>query len=563
MNEETVPVFDLRHDAWITVQNLDGSIGDVGIVELFARAHQIGCMSNELPTIDFAIIRVLLAVLRQAHGQVQDADETWAEAWAAYTLDVTRIAKYLDKEGISGSFNLLDPVRPFMQVPGLQTAKGDSDSPARLIADVPAGAHYFTTRSGSALDRLGFAEAARWLVHVQAFDYSGIKPGATDDRRVSGGKGYPIGAGWAGQLGGLYLQGATLKETLLLNLHFNERGRDDADSAVWERSALTGASARGDNATEKDPDGTQVFPIGDSDIFTWSSRRVRLKADADGIISALVTNGDRLIPQNSHVFEPMSLWRDSLTQAKALKLDQVWMPKRHDPDRSAWRGLGALIGSGEVSASGAADAGRPAVVHRLSVLMTAGMLPPGYHMNTVLVGFSYGTQDSSFQNLYCDQLSLEASLLTPQGVRHRGMAIDAVKRTETAVYRLGKLAEQILVAGGNDRPTDQGMVLSAVYFEFDTLFRNWLKGISVDQEATEFAIAWNVAARGILFKHSDALLRKASPRSIQGRFDADGHLRTAHTATNAFAKHVFEEFPVATESPEHTNNPTTEETHVQ
>src|SRR5699024_2697574 len=60
-------------------------------------------------------------------------------------------------------------------------------------------------------------EAARWLVHCMAFDISGIKSGAVGDPRVKGGKGYPIGIGWSGWLGGLYFEGDTLFQTLMLN----------------------------------------------------------------------------------------------------------------------------------------------------------------------------------------------------------------------------------------------------------------------------------------------------------------------------------------------------------
>ncbi|NYN06610.1 type I-E CRISPR-associated protein Cse1/CasA, partial [Salmonella enterica subsp. enterica serovar Typhimurium] len=65
--------------------------------------------------------------------------------------------------------------------------------------------------------KLSFAEAARWLVHTQAYDYSGIKPGVEGDPRVKGGKGYPIGTGWSGMTGGTVIRGTTLLETLLLN----------------------------------------------------------------------------------------------------------------------------------------------------------------------------------------------------------------------------------------------------------------------------------------------------------------------------------------------------------
>src|SRR5947199_72580 len=115
---------------------------------------------------------------------------------------------------------------------------------SKLISDVPNGAPMFTTRIGGDLS-VPYAEAARWLVHCQAFDPSGIKAGAVGDDRVKGGKGYPIGVAWSGLLGGVLLEGRTLKETLLLNLiaaDFDVCGRDPAvDLPVWERPPVTAA----------------------------------------------------------------------------------------------------------------------------------------------------------------------------------------------------------------------------------------------------------------------------------------------------------------------------------
>ena len=57
---------------------------------------------------------------------------------------------------------------------------------------------------------LGFAEAARWLLYINAFDDTSAKPK---------GKGLPSpGVGWLGRLGLITGVGNNLFETLLLNL---------------------------------------------------------------------------------------------------------------------------------------------------------------------------------------------------------------------------------------------------------------------------------------------------------------------------------------------------------
>ena len=88
-------------------------------------------------------------------------------------------------------------------------------------------------------ERLSFAEAARWVVHAHAYDTSGIKTGAVGDPRVKGGKVYPLGVAWAGTLGGVFVEGENLRETLLLNLVAfdtdNLRIDPDEDRPAWRR----------------------------------------------------------------------------------------------------------------------------------------------------------------------------------------------------------------------------------------------------------------------------------------------------------------------------------------
>ena len=176
------------------------------------------------------------------------------------------MAAYLDQH--RERFDLLHPVTPFFQVAGLRTAKDEIASLNRIVADVPNGEAFFTMRACGA-DRLQFGEAARWVVHAQAFDPSGIKSGAVGDPRVKGGKGYPLGVAWAGNLGGVLAEGTTLRETLLLNLIAADtttlRAQED-DRPAWRREPCGPAEAK-----------DLVFrPSGLRDLYTWQSRRLRL-----------------------------------------------------------------------------------------------------------------------------------------------------------------------------------------------------------------------------------------------------------------------------------------------
>ena len=207
-------VFDLVHHAWIPCRERDGVVTELGILGALERAHELVGLSGDVPTQMFALTRLLLAVL---HGALDGprSVEDWDELWAKGELPVPRIASYLAQH--RERFDLLHPETPFLQVADLRTAKDETSELSKLIADVPNGVPFFSTREGGDLS-LSFAEAARWLLHCHAFDPSGIRSGVIGDKRAKNGKSYPIGVGWSGLLGGLLLEGSTLRETLLLNL---------------------------------------------------------------------------------------------------------------------------------------------------------------------------------------------------------------------------------------------------------------------------------------------------------------------------------------------------------
>ncbi|MGC5410384.1 type I-E CRISPR-associated protein Cse1/CasA, partial [Streptomyces sp. DT225] len=112
----------------------------------------------------------------------------------------------------------------------------------RIVADVPIGDPFVSSRMPG-VDRLTYAEAARWLVHAHAYDTSGIKSGVVGDDRAKKGKVYPLGVGWAGNLGGVFAEGSTLRETLLLNMvaPADTVGLSDWDAGedlpAWRRQA--------------------------------------------------------------------------------------------------------------------------------------------------------------------------------------------------------------------------------------------------------------------------------------------------------------------------------------
>ncbi|WP_288924119.1 type I-E CRISPR-associated protein Cse1/CasA, partial [uncultured Bifidobacterium sp.] len=219
----------------------------VSLTDALLNARDIRSIGGDMPIQTPAIFRLLLTVLYGLYPGGPSLDE-WHELWN-YGLSDGDIIDYLDQ--YADRWNLFDEHTPFFQVADLHTEKGTYSGLEKLIFDVPNGAPFFTTRLGEGLQRISFAEAVRWLVTAQAFDPSGIKSGAVGDPRVKGGKGYPIGIAWTGNLGVLICEGANLWQTLLLNFvgsELNPHGEPlpwSDDMPAWERPQPTALATPG------------------------------------------------------------------------------------------------------------------------------------------------------------------------------------------------------------------------------------------------------------------------------------------------------------------------------
>ena len=534
----TEPPPNLVDLGWIPARDPDGTVVELGIRDVIARAHQLVGLSGDLPTQAFALTRLLLAVLHSALRGPRDLDE-WEELWEAKTLPVDRIDAYLQQH--RDRFALFGPT-PFMQVADLHTAKNETFELSRLIADVPNGAPMFSARRGDL--SLSLAEAARWLVHAQTYDVSGIKSGAVGDERVKGGRGYPIGVGWAGQLGGVLLEGRNLRETLLLNLlpaDSDGLSRDpETDLPSWERPPST--------AAESVPGGRT--PDGPVDLYTWQSRRIRLVADGYRVTRVLLCNGDKLTPQNRHVVEPLTGWRRSPAQERKPDVTGVvYMPRKHDPDRSIWRGLQSLLPAHTSSKQGAeaADAIAPAVVEWVGQLSVRKVIPKDYAFHVRAVGIHYGSKESVIDEVVHDSLALRALLAERGAVDEVYLVTDSVAAAEDAVRAVGNLAADLVAAAGGDGAGLRSRTMEAAHADLDPRFRRWLLTVEPGADRIERQVDWHRTVGSVVVAAARALLTDLPPaawavRSVRGRpltaAHADAEFRRA---LRKAVPHAFED----------------------
>lgn len=536
--------FNLMDRPWIPVTMLeDGERREMSIIEVFKFAGSIRSIDGDIPLQRFAICRLLIAVLYGCFGNDITAEE-WKEDLLEHGVadpDVLQaILEYCDEWRYS--FDLFDDKAPFYQVACLHTAKNEISGLERLVLDVPSGEPFFTTRLGDGLKAISAAEAARWLVTMQAFDASGIKSGAVGDPRVKNGKGYPIGVAWSGHLGGYLVEGRNLWQTLILNYVGHdvfESGEIDAqwsdDAPIWERNPLASHSAAGfDQPIERT--GDTSFFHGPATLMTWQSRRVLLAHDGETVTGVLVCNGDRLKPQNGHHYETMTGWRRSQTQERALKRPLVYMPRKHDPSRALWRGLPTLTSGTqkEKASNSGVDFLRPYSLKWLSGMRQEGTTPIRLHA----FGVEYGNNDAVIDAVVDDVLDLNLVVITSQNPQMAQMLQEAVDRTDRGIKALSRMATGIALAAGLPTDSAQRRALELGYTTFDSVFRQWLRGIERDDDFEHYSLQWCQTARKTLLHLSAQVAAQTSSRAIVGREVPIGDGKSRHYSV-AFSELQF------------------------
>ena len=544
------PEYNLLDEPWIPVRLLDGTIADVGLLELLRRTTEIADLACELPTQSIAIQRLVLAIAYRV-APPRDAHD-WARQWDE-GAPTEQMIEYLERW--RDRFYLFGGRFPFMQVADLRTAKDAVSGLEKLIADVPNGEQFFTTRHGRALACIPPSEAARWLVHVQAYDPSGIRSGAVGDSQVKGGKGYPIGPSWCGHLGLVWLKGKDLDETLVLNLVPADaaqlRGVESTTewgACSWEVSEAESA-VRGDYSL-LDPSGTPR-DISIPRLLTWHSRRVRLVGNREGVTGVVLAQGDKLAPQQMHRYEPQSLWRYSTPQSKKFKQD-VYMPRKYEAGRALWRNLPGTLPT-VTTVQGVDKQPKqeflPSATLSFHYQLDNASIETTYPkvMRIQAVGVTYGPQEATFEDIYSDELTLSVAVMR---VEHEDLSAEIdrqVRLTEEIARHVGNLAANLVRAAGEsgdgagDGARDRAKEL--FFSTVDTDFRTWLTQVDGRESARDAGRRWERSLRQHALDIQAELVRGASSSAIIGRDTSRGYMNVG-IADNYFRAALNKHLPL-------------------
>lgn len=528
------PSFNLLDEPWIQCSDSAENPITLSIRDIFSGRGDAQKVLGDSPTQDYAVIRVLLAIFWRAHAldiartyshssrPVHFEWGEWFEGKRESLLKERRDEVVLDYlNAFADRFDLLSETQPFMQVATLHSKKGETRPISYIVPE--AAEDFFTMRTGGGRQSLPLAEAARWLIHLQAYDYSGIKTGAEGDPRVKGGRGYPIGTGWTGRTGGTLILGTGgLLETLLLNTSqavvntLHGTNPVENDKPVWERESDTAAQRPGSD------DKLGAVPLGAADLATWQARRVRLIVEDGKATRVVVSNGDRIPDAGKNVLaDPMTPYRYSPNQSK--KGVTAYYARPYDSTQTMWRGLDSLIALEDDPGFDRKKAKAPLRPENLSNL--AALDADGYlekHVfDVALISMEYGSNESLVAGTFSSTIGLPVLVLRDDeaGRKVRNAVRTSAKKTYEVAISMGWFAGQLRVAAGDDY--EFGVIAKDRFFaQLEPQFIEWMSTVSVDT-TEESQKVWQKRARGVALAHARELLRGAGQKAVIGR-EIDG-----------------------------------------
>jgi CRISPR system Cascade subunit CasA len=503
--------FNLLDEKWIWVLDEDGKSVEVSLLEIFQSAHKYRRFANELATVDVAILRLILAIMYTVFDEVDlngarapltagNAIERWKLIWENKQIPYEPVRESL--EYFRERFYLFHPETPFYQVADLASRKCTYYEAPKLIGTISQSGNtgrLFLNRTDNA--HMNYAEAARWLLHLNAFDDSSGKASVRGVNMLS------PGVGWLGKLGLVFAEGQNVFQTIMLNwvLLNGEGDVFSRGQPVWERKVFSKERVKISQ------------PNSLAELYTLQSRRLLLTRTGDAVDGYKLLGGD-FFEEEDALIEQMTLWQRN---AKT----EIFKPKPHSTARYIWRDFSALIVSG--------DAQRiPGIVNWSEKLINRGILG-NIPLRFSVAGVKYGDKDSFVDDAFSDSVSINSHLLSSIGSEWQTRIVENLTKTDKAVDVFENLALELALAKGADKNREEknrkennrkgnnsSTAKEKAYSSLDIPFRQWLASISGNEDMEATMIEWRQTVANILSRLANKMLNDVSDSAFVGR---NGH----------------------------------------
>lgn len=483
--------FDLLESPWIKVATPSLEQKEVSLTEAIAHAHEYVNLAGEMATQDAAVLRVLLAVAitvfyrydadgneeelsEENDSTAEDVSERWGDYWIKGKFPEQAVGEYL--RAYSERFWLFHPKTPFWQVNDLRY--GTNYEVKCLLGNVKESMNkatrpHFSMTSGEEITRMNYGEAARWLVHLNAYAIN-----VKSDKNAPGTEA-PVGTGRLGRLGLVMVNGQNLFQILMLNLCAVR-----SDGSLWEKPSPT---------WEQEPRRDQGHEIGIPDNlperYTIQSRRIMLMRDTDSHITGFRALGGDFFPTEKDYGEPMTLWREQKVDKKTGE-EEPLAPQKHNPAVHAWREFPALLCRGG-GAEEKAKRRSPGVVQWIHFLRDNNQkIMKSIPLITFrMVGMEYGDGMSyTYGDCINDSLTMAAELLDELGkiwVNHITEQVHKCHAVSTEALSHFSKKIGLLYSGDSSKNSVKDTLIGKYFFSIDSAFREWLASIDPQLEERE------------------------------------------------------------------------------
>ncbi|MGI5990279.1 MAG: type I-E CRISPR-associated protein Cse1/CasA [Lachnospiraceae bacterium] len=530
--------YNLLDEPWIAVvSKREGKQTEVSLLDVFRHTEQYQCISGEMKTQDFAVMRFLLAIVQTVFSrfddngnpypyievndqmqQVSDVDEddeedytdakeaNWSRMWkSGHFPDV--VCQYLEKW--RDHFYLFDDKHPFYQVTdeemsritpeGKKPTEFSGRNLNRLISESGNKTALFSPVAADRKDFMSPSALARWLIMLQG--YIGLS-----DKTSIVEKTQKPSKGWLFDIGGLYLEGDNLFETLMLNyipVHTESMYSVSKENPCWERS--------GREIIEKLQSGKRIDNL--AELYTNWSRAVFIDPETkDGAATSLKIIKLPAIEHLDNFLEPMTIWNMNKTGENKGH----YTPRKHKADQAMWRSFGLIA----LKTSGESGQKQPAIINHLTkVRKTIG----SKWIDLQAVSMQDDGNATSWVPVdeIVDELKANDFIIADTSADGWTVRInDTVEMTKQAADIYRGFAKDTAEIRGKDMNKDGKIFVDSetekLYQSLNSPFRTWLASIQPDDDVNKKISEWYAILKTITMNQAETLINRATTRDFIG-----------------------------------------------
>ena len=501
--------FNLIDENWILAVDEKCRLREVSIREFFRNAHTYSEFCGETVSQDFAVMRMLLAILHTAVERYdiegneydffdQDPVSVWMNIWNEGKFSEKQIGKYLDEW--HERFYLFHDKYPFYQVPEMPFAeKADKKKMIQqmdgAVSESDNKHRLFSGKMGVEKNFLRYSEAARWLIHYQGFSDCGQK--CQNKKNKDSAYDTP---GWCGRISPVYAVGKNLFETLMLNCVMElPVAEQHENQPVWEREIPDNRESVRVN-----------FPDNLAALYTLQSRRIKLLDNGADIQYFYTTYGE--IPESED-----GAGREPMTFLGVKKDSSIFIEK---PSKAqSWRKFPFAVNYLD-SRKKEIIRKRPLVADWIHKLVNCTDTIPQVFFRTVSV--FYGTSNGCIDDICHDEISFGAKLFVDGHEPQLVQIMKEVEKIDAAEYQLELYANNLAVANGIFGKEGKAAkarfdeIKGAYYRSINEPFLQFLQKFCGEDDEID---AWHVKLQKIILDIGETYAKACGRSAYVGRKD--------------------------------------------